>query len=614
MKTAIVGGGKGCQAILEMILDMKLAIFCPEILAVVDVDDNAPGMVFAREWGFRTLTDLETALALPGLELIIELVGSDDFLEELYRMVPKGVRILDHVAGRVFWDLESATSQLQTELEAKNRLQNRLIQDRNQLQQVLDSIPDVVLVIDADNRLEWVNARLNELTGLTSADIVKNDRFNDPFCSPPPDQDKTGYVCSLEEVKKTRRPVQFIHFDPGQGLGDDQAYYRIVVTPIFDRSGKLVKVVETARPITEIVLRSRETEESERRFRQFVDNAHDIITMKDLEGRYLIINRPAADLFHMSPMDCIGRTDHELVPERLADIITARDRETLSQRSHTHCEETLFLNGQRRYLDTVRFPLINYRGDLAGVCSISRDVTEQRDLQNAFLQTEKLAAVGKLAAGVAHEINNPLTGVLTFAEEMRMDLQERDPDSPLTSDLNLIIRETMRCRGIVAKLLDYARLERPTRQTFDVNRIIGRALGLIRRQADFHDIDFEVDLAQALPEVSLDPGQIQQVLLNLIINATEAMDRTGRIVIFSELCKDGQSVAVTVADQGPGIPDSIREQIFEPFFSTKGEKGNGLGLSVVKTIIDQHDGQIRVDSKPGQGASFIIELPAAQRP
>ncbi len=608
MKTAIIGGGKGSQAIMEMIVKGQLAVASLEVAAVVDPNMDAAGMVFAREQGWITLPSLEQALSIPELELVIELTGRDDVLEELYRLIPAGVRVMDHVLARVFWDLENVMGQLSNELQQRTALENELREDRRELQQILDSLPDSVMVMDCDRKLERVNARFKELTGLSAEGLQGGDECVDPFCRKHRGSGHPEETCIFEQVHRRARLVQHVHFEPGNGI--EEGYYEITANPIFDEHGNIAKVVETARQITEQVLLKRETEESEERFRQFIDNAHDMITIKDVGGRYLVINPQAATMLGKKPEDCLGQTDYQIFPQKIARILFRKDKIVLEQGEYLSGQEKLTIKGEVRYLDTVRFPVLDYKGDISAVASISRDVTEQKQLQRSLIQSEKLAAVGKLAAGVAHELNNPLTGILTFAEELRMDVT---PSDPLAEDYDIIIRETMRCRQIVRDLLDYARLEKPQRQSMDINRIVKRTLSLVQKQATFHDIEFYLVLSENLPEVSIDPNQIQQVFLNLIINAAEAMSNTGRITIQSYLTLDLRKIEVSIEDQGHGIPRDKLQQIFEPFFSTKGHKGNGLGLPVVQGIVEQHNGKIQVESEVGRGSKFRVVLPVAQQ-
>jgi two-component system NtrC family sensor kinase len=223
-------------------------------------------------------------------------------------------------------------------------------------------------------------------------------------------------------------------------------------------------------------------------------------------------------------------------------------------------------------------------------------------------RTEKLASLGRLAAGVAHEINNPLTGVLTFAHLLR---EKENMDAEDRQDLDLIIHETTRAAEIVRGLLDFAR-ERPTlREPLDLNDAVRRTVRLIANQQKFEHITIDEVLEDSLPEVLGDMNQIQQVLLNLSLNACTAMAGGGRLTIRTGA--DDGHVTLRVADTGSGIKAEHLEKIFEPFFSTQPVgKGTGLGLSVSYGIIEQHGGTVEVQSTEGQGATFLITLPAIE--
>jgi two-component system NtrC family sensor kinase len=225
-------------------------------------------------------------------------------------------------------------------------------------------------------------------------------------------------------------------------------------------------------------------------------------------------------------------------------------------------------------------------------------------------QSEKLAAIGRLAAGVAHEINNPLTGVLTFAHLLR---QKENMTGQDKQDLDLIVHETARAAEIVRGLLDFAR-ERPVvKELLDLNEVTRQTLRLIRSQKPVKQVAIVEDLAADLPRVDADKNQLQQVLVNLSLNACEAMPNGGTLSI-STLAQDGK-VLVKLTDTGCGIKKEHLGRIFDPFFSTKPVgKGTGLGLSVSYGIIQQHGGAIEVESEEGKGSTFTVVLPAASRP
>jgi two-component system NtrC family sensor kinase len=221
-------------------------------------------------------------------------------------------------------------------------------------------------------------------------------------------------------------------------------------------------------------------------------------------------------------------------------------------------------------------------------------------------QSEKLASLGRLAAGVAHEINNPLTGVLTFAHLLREKPNMDDQDR---ADLDLIIRETTRAAEIVRRLLDFSR-ERPIMmERLDINEVVRRTVLLIQNQKLFDGIVIVENLCENLPEINGDMNRLQQVILNLSLNSCEAMPDGGTITI-NTTCDDGE-VRLEIVDTGCGIKPELMERIFEPFFTTKPVgQGTGLGLAVTYGIVQQHGGSIEVECEEGQGTKFIIGLPA----
>lgn len=226
-------------------------------------------------------------------------------------------------------------------------------------------------------------------------------------------------------------------------------------------------------------------------------------------------------------------------------------------------------------------------------------------MQAQLVQSAKMAAIGKLAAGVAHEINNPLTGILTNSSLMLEDLA---PDDPRRDDLQTIVSETLRCRKIVKALLDFARQTRPQKATVVANQVVEDVLALVRNQASFRNVKVTLALDPGLPPIMADGDQIRQVVLNIALNAADAMPQGGELHIASHHDASRGAVELSFTDTGPGIPPEIRDRLFEPFFSTK-KTGTGLGLSIAYGLVEQHRGAIRVDSAPGRGTTFVITLP-----
>jgi two-component system NtrC family sensor kinase len=241
---------------------------------------------------------------------------------------------------------------------------------------------------------------------------------------------------------------------------------------------------------------------------------------------------------------------------------------------------------------------------------VARKTRELERTQAGLIGAEKMASLGKLAATVAHEVNNPLFGILTYA---RLALKDA-PDEKQRERLKTIERESLRCGEIMRNLLTFARQTPKKREPNDFNALVERALKLVHHQIELQQIGLEVSLASNLPQVTCDAGQVQQVALVLMANATEAMQQGGRLFVSTEFDADGDQVRLRVRDTGCGIPPDMMEKIFEPFYSTKEDQHRtGLGLAIAKNIIDQHGGAIEVKSQtgggPAGGTEFVVTLP-----
>jgi len=230
-------------------------------------------------------------------------------------------------------------------------------------------------------------------------------------------------------------------------------------------------------------------------------------------------------------------------------------------------------------------------------------------MQDQLLRSAKLASMGELVAGIAHEINNPLTGILMFAS-----LSAKNPEVPeqVKGNLDVIVSETGRCAKIVRGLLEFARESIPEKKPESINRVIRHSLDLVTQQAIFQDIEIKCSLDSGLPDISFDADQVQQVFFNMFINAGQALPHGGTLTISTSLTDDGRAVQIMVEDTGLGISKEDMGRIFDPFFSTKSQKGFGLGLSVSYGIVRNHGGRIDVDSEEGQWTRFTIYLPVKE--
>jgi two-component system NtrC family sensor kinase len=256
-------------------------------------------------------------------------------------------------------------------------------------------------------------------------------------------------------------------------------------------------------------------------------------------------------------------------------------------------------------------------GDLAQ--AFNAMTTRLAETQRQLTQADKLASVGRLAAGIAHEINNPLTGVLTYASLLEKRFKDDDENR---QDLEVIIRETKRCRGIIRELLDFARHTAPARRPTDLNEVVRHSLAVVMNQLSVSHVDLALDLMTGLPEAPADGNQIQQVVVNLLLNAADAIGpQGGQIKLHSGTGRmpgaDGEEldcIELWVEDSGTGISPEDLPRLFEPFFSTKGNRGTGLGLAVTWGIVEAHGGIIDVQSELGHWTRFTLRLPLAPPP
>jgi two-component system NtrC family sensor kinase len=246
---------------------------------------------------------------------------------------------------------------------------------------------------------------------------------------------------------------------------------------------------------------------------------------------------------------------------------------------------------------------------------VEKRTQELRSAQAETMRGEKLASVGLLASGVAHELNNPLTGILTFSHLVRLKMPDKSTDA---EDMDLVIRETKRCAAIIKRLLDFAREKLPEKKFTDLNQVIDDTVRIVEQPAHLRDIEITVHLDRTLPPIWIDADQIKQVIMNMLVNAQHAVEEKGSITVSTRRSLDPRApadepkpmVEISIVDTGCGIPETNLRRIFDPFFTSKDVgKGTGLGLSVSHGIVEAHGGLIEVESKVGEGSTFRVLLP-----
>ncbi len=376
-------------------------------------------------------------------------------------------------------------------------------------------------------------------------------------------------------------------------------------TPFRDESGKLIGVLGVFHDITE----RKNMEEAIRRateeWRETFDSISDAISISSRDYRLLRVNQAFADMFH-TERDKIGdKHCYEIMHGINEPVSGCPHLETLKTGKPAGAD--FFEPHLGIHLELTTSPIFDERGKITGTVHIARDITERKRQEEQLMMADRLASIGELAAGTAHELNNPLTSVIGFSRL----LMEKDVPDDIREDLGIICSEAQRATEVIKQLLQFARKRTPVEQLNQINSVVEHVLRLRAYEQRAHNIEVRTDLAPALPEIMIDYFQMQQVLLNIIINAEQSMveaNERGTLTIATR--RRNSTVVISVTDDGLGISQEHLGQIFDPFFTTKkAGKGTGLGLSICHRIVTEHSGQIYARSRPGEGATFYVELP-----
>ena len=372
---------------------------------------------------------------------------------------------------------------------------------------------------------------------------------------------------------------------------------------------------------TEVALRTRQIEQQRRFTERIIDSLPLGLYVIDREFRIQAWNRKReTGMQGVSREEAIGRTIFEILHRQPAELLRNEFEDVFSSGRIAIFNMESDASGERRSYRISKIPMRIDDTGVTHVITIGEDMTEYKDAQERFAQAEKLAAIGTLAAGVMHEINNPLATIAACAESLQLrlkDLEESGKEIPSESAdyLKIVDQEVHRCKRIVNGLLEFSRPKPAVKELVDVNDVIERTLFLLKHHASFKKMQIDLDLDRSLgPIVSGNPEQLIQVFMALLLNATDAMEEQGRISLRTRRA-DGKDpgVVAEVSDAGHGIKRPDLQKVFEPFFTTKPPgRGTGLGLSICYGIIAEHGGRIEVDSKVGRGSTFRIMLPRGE--
>ncbi len=388
-------------------------------------------------------------------------------------------------------------------------------------------------------------------------------------------------------------------------------------------AGGLLLALVLALTLRALLRRHAALQESRAAYQLLVDHLSDMLVKVDMAGRFLYVSPSYCRMFGMQEQDLLGQEFMPLVHEDDRES-TSRALARLHEAPHTSSHEQRALTREGwRWIGWSNSAVLDGQGRVTEIVAVGRDITHRRDLEEQLALSQKMQAVGQLAGGIAHDFNNILQAMrshLHFVEE------EIGPESPMRDDLQQIDRSIQRAATLTRQLLAFSRQQVLHTEDLDLTHAVTDMLKLLGRVIG-EDVTLEFRPDPDLRSVHADLGQLEQILLNLCVNARDAIDGAGSITITTanrdidaEFCEQnawarpGRWVELTVRDDGRGMDEETQRRIFDPFFTTKKMgHGTGLGLATVYGIVRQHDGLVRVESKPGRGASFSIWLPAGEK-
>jgi PAS domain S-box-containing protein len=412
--------------------------------------------------------------------------------------------------------------------------------------------------------------------------------------------------------KKPQSILRRTEFD-----GNEEVWVDRMFSPILGDNGDVKFIMESVRDVTRVIA----LEKRSIRMRQFLEkviqSSHNAIVAADMNGNILLMNQAAEYLFGFSMEEAIRAKNAEnfYPPGKAKEALKYLKSEDFGGKGKLSASRVDVINAQGETVPVEMTGAIIYDGEEeVATTGIFYDLREkiagEKKLKEALIQinrSEKMASLGQLAAGIAHEINNPLTGILLYAN---LALERLDKANPLRKYLKSVIDGTERCKDIVKDLLAYSRQTSPAKETFQVNSLIEQSLTLIRDQKRFLNINLVKKMSDDVMLIRADKNQLIQVVINLMMNAIDAMDRKGTLTFRTYRNKPHKKVYIEVSDTGCGIPEENLSKVFDPFFTTKGpEKGTGLGLSTSYGIVKENGGSISIKETDPMGTTFLIEFP-----
>jgi len=478
----------------------------------------------------------------------------------------------------------------------------------------VDQSPASVFITDPQGTIRYVNSKFTEITGYTAAEVVgKTPRILKSGLTPP--EYYKQLWATIVGGRTWRSEIQ------NRRKGGELYWDSVVVSPIRDTRGDIVHFLAVQEDITERKEREQTIRTSEERLRTLFETVNLIVLGIDADGRVNYVNPYMLQLTGYTSEETVGRDYFErFIPVAQRPEITRAVQELRDTGKHAHYQNAIRTKaGAERVISWHSIVLRDPLGHPTGTLSIGEDITEHAKLEQQYRQAQKMEAVGRLAGGVAHDFNNLLTAIFGYTDLLAEDL---GPDHPGHPDLQEIRTAATRASALTRQLLAFSRQQVLQPVVLNLNDVVADIQKMLHRLLG-EDIDLQASLTNDLGNVRADPGQIEQVIMNLAVNARDAMPTGGKLTIETanvDLAEQyatthppvvpGSFVMLAVSDTGTGMDEATKAKAFEPFFTTKEPgQGTGLGLATVYGIVKQSGGYIWLYSEPGKGAAFKIYLP-----
>jgi two-component system NtrC family sensor kinase len=488
------------------------------------------------------------------------------------------------------------------DITERKRTEEALRESEEFRSSLLTNSPNPIDVINPDSSLRYVNPALEKLTGFTAAELIGKKAPYPYWTQETLKKTTTGFRKAMRQGDQRTEEL----FQKKNG---ERFWVKITSMPVVN-NGEFKYLLTNWVDITKRKQAEEALRQSEKKYKNLAEATSDMIWEINEKGIFTFVSPRIKDILGYEASEVTGKM-------RTLDLTTkAEAQKWLKRFKEINAKQEPFFgfeiahlhkNGTPVLFEISGIPNFDNAGNFKGYVGVSKDITDRKQMEEQLMLTDRLASIGELASGIAHELNNPLTSVIGFSQL----LLEEDLPENLKEDLGTIYSEAQRASAIVKNLLTFARKHAPMRQITQVNNILEDVLKLRAYEHKVNNIALEKNFAPDLPETMVDYFQMQQVFLNLIVNAESAMlEANGRGKLTITTSRKNHTIKVTIADNGPGIAKENLRRVFDPFFTTKEVgKGTGLGLSICHGIITGHGGRIYAEGEIKQGATFVVELP-----